>query len=129
MPDYPGKKILELVRRLTTATEAGQAKWQRTDTATAFTYTGATSSVVVASKDTDGWAPFVLTLLDSAGAEVEKVESDTRWDSEYETSFVTSTPWNDKLEHLYTVARRSALNIDDVVDSLLADLPPDPEPF
>jgi hypothetical protein len=79
-------------------------------------------------------APYTLSLRDPTGAEVEELQSDMVWDPSQREEYVANTDWNQTLERLYRAARRSALNIDTLVTSLLNEirpkmLPDDDEPF
>lgn len=113
MSSYGIQRLEELIKRLNLATAKGDLEWQPTDDETAFVCTFDGPSVELRSKDKDGTAPFILQVLNDKGNIIESFRSDTGVD-----------PWDDYgLEELYERARRSATNVDDVLDSILRDLP------
>ncbi|MDT7572578.1 MAG: hypothetical protein QOE05_2752 [Actinomycetota bacterium] len=118
------RRLIELAERMTRATDSGSVKWSpNDDTGTSFSYSTREASISIRSKDGDGVHPFILEVFDSGGVMVESLASgyteipDDPWAS---TGFV----WNAALEGLYGAARRNALNIDSVIDSLLRSIEP-----
>lgn len=117
MSSYGTQRLEELVKRLNLATARGDLEWQPTDNETAFVCTFDGPSVELISKDKDGAAPFILQVLNDKGNVIESITD--RGDD----------PWADyNLAELYERARRSATNVDDILDSILKDLPSIPPP-
>lgn len=126
MKDSEMPKMQRLVNRLTYATNSGQIEWQDTDRPHAFQYVTTTASVIVATQDDDGAAPFTVELVDSSGAIVETL-------STHESGHggrMEPTQWEESVENLYHLARRSVHDVDRVVDEILGNLPfpEEPEP-
>ena len=112
----------------------GAVAWQEFETADGFFYQGTQSAVVIRSRDGDGRHPFILELFDETSKVVDQLE--TAWSSPDEEGLQSARPWNSELETLYYVARRQALKLDVLAESLLADIesgrvgagaPPPPE--
>lgn len=123
MASYGSGRLVELVKRLNLATSKGDLEWQETDDTTAFMCIFDGPSVQIKSTDRDGSYPYILLILNEEGNVVESLRSG-------------SDPWDDsEMGELYERARRSATNVDDIIDSILKDLPkipppqkPEPEP-
>jgi hypothetical protein len=113
--DSEAEKIQHLMRALKQATTAGRIKWRATDNYE-FQYSTVESSIVLKARDHDGAEPYVMQLFDGKGFVVESVE--TLYGDE------GARLLNEILEDLYVSARRSALNIDNVIDSLMRSLDP-----
>ena len=112
MADEVNPKLAALIERLTRATERGVVAWQL-QSETSFSYSTGSSSVIIASLDHDGQYPFVLRVLDNSGTELES-ELSHRGSLNYQ-----ERPLATEIERLYELARRSALNVDPVLDDLL----------
>jgi hypothetical protein len=116
------ERILALVNLLTKQTIAGKISWVATDKESVYMYSGGKSSVIVNQwPDQDGDLITVVVILNERGTPVEELRSGFEnsgdpW-SEYEPS-----AWNKSLESLYRVARSNALDIDQVLDDLMAEL-------
>jgi hypothetical protein len=114
------ERLFALVRTLADKTEAGDASWKKSDSATAFIYSLASGSVIIASLDNDGNFPYEVSLLNDQGEVIESRSSSGRWNDDDEGQ------WDDALRRLYFAARGSALNIDGVLNSMLSSLGVDP---
>jgi hypothetical protein len=110
-----------LMRRLLAGTRAGSINWESSGE-NGFMYERPGASVYVGS-DTDGAAPFTIQVYDDEGRVVDEYQSVMR---------ATQEPWvsaNNELRDLFSAVRRRSLRIDEVFDSLMADLPEDPDPW
>ncbi|HWL37316.1 MAG TPA: hypothetical protein VNQ77_14125 [Frankiaceae bacterium] len=127
MRDYGTNRLWALAQRLIALTEQGKVSWSEGAAADSFQLAASSASVTIASRDADGRAPFQLDVYSDSGTVVDSLESELRWDEEAQVDYPAE--WNDALETLYERAKRSALNIDTVIDSLIAELPePDTAP-
>jgi hypothetical protein len=112
------ERLLELANRLVQSTESGQIEWKG-DQDSGFYVSTAAGAINIQSKDRDGQQPYRLVIYDSAGTEVDSLETYT-----YQIDVDEWEPaaWNDSLETLYETARRNALNIDKVINDIVRDL-------
>ena len=111
--------LVELSKRLVSATVAGKASWSAEPDDT-FRYAGGRGLVGVRSRDKDGEQPYEILVYNDAGERVEHLAS--QWDEGDQPA-----EWNQALADLYYVARRDALGADKVVDALLSELDPPAE--
>jgi hypothetical protein len=111
------ERVTALARRLTDATNDREVKWQKS-AADRYRWTSAAGSVSVASSDGDRQPPYELIVSNADGEEVDKLVSALVSDDQ-------PAPWNDGLADLYRAARRSALGADELIDALMAQLPPE----
>jgi hypothetical protein len=111
----PYERLVELSRRLSAATDAGQVEWLA-DEDTAFSWIGTRGAVSVRSRDGDGEEPFELDVFSAAKQKVETIGSE--WTADEQPA-----PWNDAVARLYRAARRQALGVDRILEDLLAELP------
>jgi hypothetical protein len=121
MATYGENRLYELLRRLLLATEQGSAsvEWHESDRNNAFHASIGGATVVIASDDNDGRYPYSLEILDEEGVLVDTLKSGMyeNENGEYPCD------WNEDLEALYDMARRSVTNIDGVLDGILNFLP------
>lgn len=113
--ESPYERLVELSRRLSVATDAGQLDWTVEDDTT-FLWTGSRGAVSVRSRDGDGEEPFELDVFSAAKQKVETLGSE--W-----TEDERPAPWNDAIARLYRAARRQALGVDRILEDLLGELP------
>jgi hypothetical protein len=113
--ESPYERLVELSRRLSVATDAGQIDWTAEDDTT-FLWTGSRGAVSVRSRDGDGEEPFELDVFSAAKQKVETLGSE--W-----TEDERPAPWNDAIARLYRAARRQALGVDRILEDLLGELP------
>lgn len=127
MASYGEQKLHDLVRRLAFSTERGSTEWESTDRDFAFRATLGDTSIIVASQDDDGTAPWTLQIIDSSG---DVVDSLTTWSRAVRNAdgrtVRQGAAWNTDLHNLYEMARRNALNIEAIVNDLLSQLPEPP---
>jgi hypothetical protein len=113
--DSPYARLVELSRRLSAATDAGQLQWTAEDD-TSFMWSGSRGSVSVRSRDGDGEEPFEIDVFSAAKQKVETLGSE--WTADEQPA-----PWNEAVARLYRAARREALGVDRILEDLLAELP------
>ena len=113
-------RLISLCERLSDATLAGGAKW-RGEGEDHYIWERPEGSVAVEARDRDGQPPYQLIVLNGNQEKVEELSSALVDDDE-------PAPWNQPLAELYRVARRSALNADEIIDALMAALPAPAEP-
>lgn len=107
--------LISLCERLSESTLAGGAKW-RGEGEDHYIWERPEGSVAVEARDRDGQPPYQLIVLNGNQEKVEELSSALVDDDE-------PAPWNQPLAELYRVARRSALNADEIIDALMAALP------
>ena len=101
-------KIEEILDRLIELSNEGKVAWVRTVDASTFSAVLGNSSVLI-SKDETGLS---LRLLNSAGEDLEHI-----------TPADTGEFWGSpRMEELYELARRRALNVDAELDNVLVEL-------
>lgn len=116
-------RFLETVEQLASRTQSGNIKWKKTDSEDTFLFSGSKSSVIVTKwNDRDGDPMVRVSILNSTGDEIGRLESEYLHNPWNETTRYTDGENNALLEALWESARRTALNIDEVLDSLLDDL-------
>jgi hypothetical protein len=115
-------RFRDLARILISRTEAGTLSWATTDIQTSYALVTPSGSVLMDSIDNDGAAPYAMAITNPDGLVIDRVRSAPDEESWGEL--------DDLICHLYELARRSALNIDDVYRGILGDLGvPDEPPF
>jgi hypothetical protein len=107
------QQLAQLALRLAEATAAKRIEW-RSPEADVFEWAAAGGIVTVASRDRDSQPPFELAVFNGNRQKLDDLESDLIDDQ--------PAPWNGALADLYSVARRSALRADDVIEALLSTL-------
>lgn len=121
MADESMSTLRKLMRRLLAGTRSGTVDWEPNGEY-GFMYERPGASVFV-SADTDGAAPFTIQVYDDQGRVVDEYETLMRASVE---PYISA---NAELRDLYTTVRRLSLRVDEVIDSLMADLPEDPDPW
>lgn len=111
----PYERLVELSRRLSAATDAGQVEWTAEDD-TSFLWSGSRGAVSVRSRDGDGEEPFEIDVYSAGKQKVETIGSE--WTNDEQPA-----PWNDAVARLYRAARRQALGVDRILEDLLSELP------
>lgn len=113
----PGDKVDQIIHMLLRLTKARRLDWEVDDPWNRSTYTISLPgySASIASEDSDGLQPFHLKLIDSQGQPFETISSERDLDGEWDRRSV-------RLEELYEVARRRALNTDVALDEFLKKL-------
>jgi hypothetical protein len=117
--DHLQGRLVELAEQLLRKTLAGDISWSETDKPMDFLYSGPNSSVSIYRVPQLAISgQYILTVFNWRGTELGVLRSgyvtkeDTRMEAE----------WNETLSNLYEEARKNALNIDKVLDTLLTDL-------
>ena len=113
MSSESDQRLLEIVDALQHQTEVGHIKWQTTDDDEAFLYSAGSTSILVDTSALAAPQKYWLKVINERGAEVERLVGSP------------DDPWDDKgnkLMALYTVARRSALSVDEVLDDVAQPL-------
>lgn len=113
--ESPSERLIELIRRLKAATDAGQLEWAAVED-TAFVWTAAHGAVSVRSRDGDGEEPYELDVFSPERQKVETLASEWTTDEQ-------AAPWNEAVARLYRAARRQALGVDRILEDLLRELP------
>jgi hypothetical protein len=113
--DSPYARLVELSRRLSAATDAGQLEWTAEDD-TSFMWSGSRGAVSVRSRDGDGEEPFEIDVFSAAKQKVETLGSE--WTADEQPA-----AWNEAVARLYRAARRQALGVDRILEDLLNELP------
>jgi hypothetical protein len=119
-----------MASELLEATREGKISWRLTDVEDKFIYAGTRSSVTIQlTQDRFEGDATILSLRNNRGTVVDSIETegkqiDDRW---------IAAPWNELLDDLYHAARRVAHNVDEALDSMMADIErgtpsPDPSP-
>jgi hypothetical protein len=104
--------ITELTTRLLEATQQGKVEWTPVD-ATSFSIETARGTISLRSRDADGVGPFVFSIYNDDGIEVES----------YTTHRDEAGPaWSMKVEQLFDAARRQSLGVDDVIKGIEEEL-------
>jgi hypothetical protein len=108
-------RLIALCERLSEATLAGDAKW-RGEGEDHYIWERKEGAVAVEARDRDGQPPYQLIVFNGKREKVEELASALVDDDQ-------PAAWNQPLAELYRVARRSALNADEIIDALMAALP------
>lgn len=111
--------VIMLCERLAAATVSRAAEW-RSDSEDQYVWERDEGSVKVGSRDRDGQPPYEMAIFNSDGERVDDLVSALVDDD-------VPADWNAPLAELYRVARRSALGADELIDALMAALPPSAE--
>lgn len=119
-------RLHEIATMLLQRTRADAVTWRTTDDEDAFLYSGSKSSLII--DYFPGRDEYELRLLNQRGTVVESLG--TAWTSGVDPWDAPNQPakWNKTLEQLHDAARRSALDIDGLLESTLADIENEP-PF
>jgi hypothetical protein len=111
-------RVTMLCERLAAATVARAVEW-RADGDDQYSWDRDEGSVTIGARDRDGQPPYDLGIFNRDGQKVEELASALVDDD-------VPADWNAPLAELYRVARRSALHADELIDALMASLPPAP---
>jgi hypothetical protein len=129
-PDQSQRQLMSFADQLLEATRSGTARWRSSSDLTAFSLETSQGAVVVDSIDRDGAAPFVLTVLNSDGAEVGSLRTDLNELLPGGQVRKASAPWNRVVSELYAAARTSAIDLEGVLGGILRDIEADKDiPF
>ena len=120
------EKLRTLARRLIQGTRENKITWDETDRDQAYTYSTKDASVIIATTDNDGFAPFQLLIVNDQGNVVDSLESHERI---LGTRRIAPLEWAGELRELHALARRDVYRVDELVSTLLDGLPADPGPI
>lgn len=110
----PHPQLVTLFRRIASLSNEGKVQWKSVSP-TSFTLQLAHGAVNLRSRDEDGAPPFEFTVYNEDAVPVDGMVA--------EGAYVEATEDLLDVQALYETARRSALGVSKVLDSLLADLP------
>jgi hypothetical protein len=125
----PHDRLVTIAQRLLDLTKAGRLRWQPMARpegeegewqSSEFATRLPKGTVVVDSADAQGRYPYGMKVLDTAGAEVARLE--TGQDAERFLGDGEADPWEVTIHDLYAEARRSAVNPEVVLDAVIEAL-------
>jgi hypothetical protein len=112
------ERLIPILGSVLEKTLNGQVDWSPTNRDDQFLSSGPNSSLRVSSwLDDELDENITFSLLNTRGVEVAELSS--RWNFDGESG---PASWNSKLIELHRAARRTALQVDKVLDSVLSDL-------
>lgn len=114
------ERMITLAKNLLEATKAGKISWALTDRENKFLYAGTRSSVAIELfTERFGDDDYTLSLINNRGTTIDSLTTE-----HYSVEDHPPIPaeWNDSLEDLYYSARRIAHNVDEAIESMLADI-------
>lgn len=112
MVDDFATKVRRLVQRLLIATDRNQLSWNETDRSHAYVCQLPSQDIVVATVDDDGQAPHELQVFLKDGSLGEEINPD-------------EVRLTREIKELHAAARRSSRGVNDILDTLLAEVPAD----
>jgi hypothetical protein len=107
------EQLLALVLR---QTQAGKVRWEPTENAYAYALPRGGVAVVVESVDSDGYRPYQFSLVNPDDYTYRLEVLEQYYDDDSDTWVYP------ELEELYEMARRQALNIEPLMDTLISEL-------
>jgi hypothetical protein len=112
------EKLAKLLAELIKHTEFGNLKWERTAANGVYQCSFPQYTVQLSETTADNLdATFQLTILDSEGTVIERA-------THPDFAGAMPTPYT-QMKHLYEMARRQALGVDNAIDALLKELSDD----
>jgi hypothetical protein len=125
------ERLTHLSSQLRARTDSGHLKWLDIGGGAGFELKTPSASIVIETIDKDNAPPYRLSIRNEEGTEVEALEQEWYPD---EDGTRTSAWWNRELTNLFETARRSAYDIDSLLDVVFDELniprePPPPPPF
>ncbi|WP_202843108.1 hypothetical protein [Luteimonas saliphila] len=109
------KRLEKLVLLLAEKTDAGELPWEESEVSNAFhvSFTHGTARIEVRdSRQFAGDQEFILKIINSSGAEVERISDES---SDVEGAYAL-------MKKTYEGARRKAMQVDIAIDSMIDDL-------
>ncbi|MFF0550256.1 hypothetical protein ACFYUL_14955 [Streptomyces sp. NPDC004311] len=110
------EKMQALIDTLIIKTKERRIEWEEDESGDAFALSLTRGTVTVWSADGDGMHPFILRIRGDRGQIVEQVETARPYEEH------TWSRMDLSIQHLHELARRNALNIDEVIDRIIEDL-------
>ena len=118
MLSTPNMRLVTLAKELLDRTKKGLASWEPADPdGSAFFLTTTRAQIVIESMEHDGEPSFRLALLSHEDTEVDSIEQFTREGDDF-----IRNDWSELLVQLFAAARRNALKVDEVVNSVFDEL-------
>ena len=113
--------MTKVAEQLLRRTLAGDISWAETDKEDDYLYSGSDSSASIYFSRRSGSVRgrYVLTVFNSRGTRIEELRSDYVRTNE---GVIEEAGWNGVLSELHEAARRNALDIEGVLDDLIAEL-------
>ena len=112
------EKQKRLVERLLDKTRGSELSWQESVRSDEFQVAFPNSGVQIRSIKNGNFTDFYISLIDSSGRIVDGFSQD-QLDQDGPHK---SGPWSHVLGELHALARRSALNSDQVIENILAEI-------
>lgn len=113
-------KMVRLAESLLSGTKNGKVVWAPTDSEYKYLCTGTRSSATIESfVDRDDDRVSTLSMLNDHGTVVDSLKSGFK---PGDSGGFAPESWNEVLDDLFYSARRVAYNVDDAIDSMLADI-------
>jgi hypothetical protein len=116
-------RLVPLAEELIRRTEAGRIRWNDFGGGIAFEVKTPSASVLVDTVDGDGEQPYRLTVRNREGLPIDELAQEWTTTSEGRRP----SPWNDIMRDLYEIARRSAFDVDQLLDHFLEELDSPPQ--
>jgi len=117
--ESPDARLLAIAKNALRQTKSGKFDWVETDNQDAFLHTGESASIVISRYFASD--NYTVRILNAAGRSIEELSSRTSFGStRVEDELVRPV-----LVDLYDIARRTALQTDQVLDDLLAEVSED----
>ncbi|WP_157431344.1 hypothetical protein [Actinomadura hibisca] len=120
------QRLIAFTEHLLEQTENGRMTWESANESdTIFSFSGPNSSVVIKPVRVDDRSGYELQLLNERGVIVSNLRSGWYADRGLlgtQEPVMRPHSWNGILVRLYEEARRIALNVDSIMDDLLATL-------
>jgi hypothetical protein len=113
------EKLLKLVQGLLAKTKSGEIAWEKTASDEVFQVAFPSYTVRLSTQSSDenpDMNDLVVLIRDDEGRTIEHIS-----DAELHRKFPNAKPYQ-LMQDLYTTARRQALGVDTVLDSLLSEL-------
>jgi hypothetical protein len=113
-------RLIDLAADMLNRTLNGEIAWVGTDQENTFLFSGTKSSITISSlTDREGDQNSIISLLNARGTVVESLQGEFHPDG---MGGYAPGEWNETLNDLFFAARRSALDADTLLDSIIEDM-------
>jgi hypothetical protein len=117
----PKRRLIDIAELLLNQTTAGAIQWRTTDEDRTFLYSFSRGSITIRRffDQTSEATGYALSVLNNHGTEVEELQQE--WEQipgPKGGTQIVEADHNDTLRQLWATARRSALDIDELLDDL-----------
>ena len=112
------EKMSKLAGQLLALTQNYRISWTETDKENEFLYATIKNSISIARVSRMLSVVYIITVYNSRGTAVDSLETG----SVRKDQFMMPAPWNKVLSDLHEAARKSALNVEEELDILIAAL-------